>query len=85
MGIRPEDILVTDDADMRGEVFIVEPLGRDDMLDVRLADGTRLIALADTRLKIRAGDNVGLKLKSEKTQLFDRQSEQSLIWNRATQ
>ena len=80
-GIRPEDITISDDADIRGEVILVEPLGRDDMLDIRIGKATRLIALADPKLKIRSGDTVGLNIKSEKTHLFDKQSEQSLIWH----
>lgn len=79
MGIRPEDVVVDADSDIRGEVYIVEPLGRDDMIDVRVGD-TRLIALADPKLEIQTGDTIGLHLNTEKAQFFDPKTEQSLIW-----
>ena len=79
-GVRPEDVTVNDESNIRGEVYIVEPLGRDDMLDVRIGD-TRLSVLADPKLKVKTGDTVGLQINSEKVQFFDPQTEQSLIWN----
>lgn len=79
-GIRPEDITIASDSDVKGEVYLVEPLGRDDMLDVRLGD-TQLVVLADPKDKIRAGDTVALNINTDKVQFFDPSTEKSLIWN----
>lgn len=79
MGIRPEDVIVDNDSDIRGEVYLVEPLGRDDMIDVRIGD-TRLMALADPKLNIQTGDTIGLRVNAEKAQFFDPMTERSLIW-----
>lgn len=80
MGIRPEDILVTPDGSLAGEVFVVEPLGRDDMLDIRLEDGTRLLTLVDPKMNVKAGEHVKLSLKTENAQFFDPDTGHSLLW-----
>ena len=79
-GIRPEDVAIASESDVKGEVFLVEPLGRDDMLDVRIGD-TQLVVLADPKSKIRAGDTVALNINTDKVQFFDPSTEKSLIWN----
>jgi inositol-phosphate transport system ATP-binding protein len=81
MGIRPENIFVVQEGEsVTGEVVVVEPLGRDDMLDVRV--GTeQLLVLADPHKRIRAGDHVKLRLDETTVQFFDIQTEHSLLWN----
>ncbi len=82
LGIRPENITLVDadEPDAKGEVFIVEPLGRDDMLDLSVGN-TRLYALADTGQRIKTGDHVGLHFDTNHVQFFDPQTEASLLWN----
>ncbi|MBZ0298577.1 MAG: ABC transporter ATP-binding protein [Anaerolineae bacterium] len=81
MGIRPEDIHVVDEGDaVTAEVVIVEPLGRDAMLDVRFGSDQFLV-LADPQKHIRAGDQVKLHFDMDSVQFFDLQSERSLLWN----
>ena len=80
VGIRPEDITLVESDGVVGSVFVVEPLGREDMLDVRIGDQSFLM-LADPELHIKAGDNVSLRFNTEELQLFDRQTEKSLLWN----
>jgi ABC-type sugar transport system ATPase subunit len=79
LGIRPEDITVTADGEIQGEVAIVEPLGRDDLLDVRVGDHS-LLVLADPAQKIKQGDPVHLRLDVDRVQFFDPQTERSLLW-----
>jgi ABC-type sugar transport system ATPase subunit len=62
-----------------GEVYVVEPLGRDDLVDVRIA-GASLHALADPGLSIRIGDPVRVRFDPEKVQFFDQSKEESLLW-----
>jgi ABC-type sugar transport system ATPase subunit len=83
LGVRPEDVsIVPPDTRtaIQGEVYVVEPLGRDDLLDVQ-AGGVRIHALADREMKYKLGDKVGLKLDPAKVQFFDPQTENSLLWN----
>jgi inositol-phosphate transport system ATP-binding protein len=78
LGMRAEDIHVSEEG-VPGEVFIVEPLGRDDVLTVRVG-GVDLHVLADPDLRLRIGDRVHLTFDAHKVQLFDPASEQSLLW-----
>ncbi len=80
LGFRPEDVSITADGDISGEVFAVEPLGRDDMLDIMLSDGSRIIALANPRENIRAEDRINLSFNVDNVQLFDPETERSLLW-----
>lgn len=83
LGIRAEDItLVTDDAsaDAEGEVLLVEPLGRDDMLDVQVG-AMRFYVLADPTLRVRIGDRVRLKFDAANVQFFNPQTGESLLWH----
>ena len=80
MGIRPEDITVTPEGPVQGEVFVVEPLGRDDMLDIHVGQA-RIIVLADPALHMQAGDTINLAFNTARLQFFDARSERSLLWN----
>ena len=79
LGIRPEDLEVTEDGP-KGEVLIVEPLGRDDLIDVKIGDSTVRV-LTDPARELKMQDNVALKFNTEKVQFFDRADEKSLLWN----
>jgi multiple sugar transport system ATP-binding protein len=79
LGIRPEDITIAPDGEVSGEIFVVEPLGREDLIEVHV-DEHRFILLADTGVH-KAGDTVSLKFDMEKAQFFDTKSEKSLLWN----
>lgn len=78
LGLRPEDITIADEG-LPGEAYVVEPLGRDDLIDVRIGD-IHLYVLADPALRLKIGDNVKLKCNAEKVQFFDPKSELSLLW-----
>ncbi len=85
LGMRAEDIHVVAAPDgaedcIEGEIFLVEPLGRDDMLDV-LIGGLHYYVLANPELRLRSGDRVTLKFNTNKVQFFDPATEQSLLWN----
>ena len=78
LGIRPEDITIADTG-VSGEIYVVEPLGRDDLLDVRIGEaGVRV--LADPTLGLRMGQAVNLDFNTHKVQFFDPQTEKSLLW-----
>jgi len=79
MGIRPEDIQIDADGEVRGEIFVVEPLGREDLIDVRVGNHS-FILLADTERQHRAGERVTLKFDMSQAQFFDPRTERSLLW-----
>ncbi len=78
MGVRPEDVCLADDG-IPGEIYVVEPLGRDDLLNVRIGEAT-IHVLADPTLNLRIGDTVRLRFNTHKVQFFDPQTEKSLLW-----
>jgi ABC-type sugar transport system ATPase subunit len=83
LGIRAEDVTVVDSSEageVSGEVFIVESLGRDDMLDILVGE-THVYALAEPEKRIRPGDRVHLHFDTSSVQFFDPQTERSLLWN----
>ncbi len=81
MGLRPEDITIAPGASegIPGEAYVVEPLGRDDLVDVQIGDA-HLHVLADPALGIKMGDRLKLQFNTAKVQFFDPQSEHSLLW-----
>ena len=78
MGIRPEDVSLAEDG-IPGEIYVVEPLGRDDLLDVRIGEAS-IHVLADPALGLKLGDTVRLHFNTHKVQFFDPQTEKSLLW-----
>ena len=80
MGIRPEDIQISDMGELLGEIFVVEPLGREDLIDVRVGQHSFLL-LDSAETQRRAGERVSLKFDMDKAQFFDPQTERSLLWS----
>ncbi len=78
LGIRAEDISLSDEG-IAGEVYVVEPLGRDDLLTIRIGD-VNIHVLADPGLSHRIGDTVHLWFNASKVQFFDPTTEKSLLW-----
>ncbi len=79
MGIRPEDIQISGDGDIAGEIYVVEPLGREDLIDVRVGPHSFLL-LAGAETQYRAGEEVKLAFDMDKVQFFDPQTEKSILW-----
>jgi len=78
LGIRPEDVTLADEG-IAGEVYVVEPLGRDDLIDVRIGEA-HVHILADPALGLKIGDHLKLQFNTHKVQFFDPQTENSLLW-----
>jgi ABC-type sugar transport system ATPase subunit len=91
LGIRPEDVLMQSadrDGALGGTVAIVEPLGREDMIEVRVGDAPasgsnshapRLVALVSTEQHIRMGDQVHLSLNMSKLHFFDLTTQHTIL------
>jgi len=80
MGICPEDITISNDQGISGNIYGVEPLGRDDLIEVRIGE-TSVRVLADPELGLKMGENPVLYFDPSNVQFFDPQTEQSLLWD----
>ncbi|TET81801.1 MAG: ABC transporter ATP-binding protein [Anaerolineales bacterium] len=78
LGIRPEDITITDEG-IGGEIYVVEPLGRDDLITVHIGDAS-VHVLADPTLGLKMGQIITLGFNTHKVQFFDPETEKSLLW-----
>ncbi len=86
MGLRPEDVDLVGDSSpaaagltVMGVVEVVEPLGREDLVGVNVG-GVEMRVLVDKTKGVRVGDNINLVVDTAKIQLFDPETEQSLLW-----
>jgi ABC-type sugar transport system ATPase subunit len=72
LGIRPEDILITDDGSLACEVVSIENLGRNALLLIKMPtdDRIKLVAHGDFHI----GDNIRVVLSTSKIYLFDKTS-----------
>ncbi len=78
LGVRPEDIFPAADGQLAGEVDLVEPLGREDLIMVRRGT-TQINALAPTGSRFDAGSPVHLRVNTERIHLFDPATDTSLL------
>ena len=78
MGIRPQDIKLGEGLDT--EVFLVEPMGRDDLIICHLGD-QEVSFLTDPNDRISMGDRITISFDMNKCQFFDSETEMSLLWN----
>jgi ABC-type sugar transport system ATPase subunit len=72
LGIRPEDVTIgpSEQANARGEVYVIEPMGREQIVDVRLGDRT-IQVIASASLAVQVGEPVGVRFDASKLHLFD--------------
>mgnify|MGYP003877887933 CR=1 FL=1 len=78
MGIRPEDIFIAGEGDVRAEVYVIEPLGREDLVTFHL-DGERVRVLAPAPFRGKIGEVMSLSYNKDKIHLFDPETERSLL------
>jgi ABC-type sugar transport system ATPase subunit len=68
LGVRPEDITLG--GDLRARVIVVELLGRENLVTLRVGDAD-LKVLVDQTIKPAPGSDVGLGLQSDRLHYFD--------------
>jgi ABC-type sugar transport system ATPase subunit len=72
LGIRPEDVdlVSAEQGHLRGEVYVAEPMGREQVIDVRCGEsGVRVLAPGAYNGKI--GDRVGIRLRTDRLHVFE--------------
>ncbi len=79
MGIRPDDVTVADGG-TSGKIYVVEPLGRDDLLDIRIGEAG-VHVLADPTLRLKMGESISIRFDTNKIQFFDPETQRSLLWS----
>lgn len=81
LGIRPEDLIITGDEDevntVRSEIYVIEPLGRDKLVDVSIGK-SRFKILTPSEFIGDIGEKVNIKLNYNKMHLFDKITENSI-------
>ncbi len=81
LGIRPEDVEILTHEEpntIPAEVFVVEPLGRDLIVNVKIEDQTVKI-IAPPELRLSTGQRVWLKPKEDKIHIFDKRTEKAIV------
>jgi len=80
MGIRPEDVSIVAerDGDFRAEVYLIEPLGREDLVTFRF-DDEEIRALIPAPFAGQIGETISLNLDKEKVHLFNPDTEVSVL------
>jgi len=80
LGIRPEDlrIVAPDKGDVAGEIYVIEPSGREKLVDVQSGEKVFRV-VAEPGFHGQIGDAVGLHLDRERLHLFDGESEKRLL------
>ncbi len=80
MGIRPENVSIVEerDGDFKSEVYLIEPLGREDLVTFR-SDDEEIRVLVPAPFDGRIGETISLKLDKEKVHLFNPETEVSVL------
>ena len=75
LGVRPEHLELRtppeDEAGLRGEIFVVERLGAESQVHVRLEGGERVVAITAGERELRAGTPCSLHFAPDRAYLFD--------------
>ena len=74
LGVRPEHLVLHEDAPWRGQVSVVEPTGPDTYVMVDTAAGPVTLR-TDAQTRVRPGDRVGLSVAPAHAHWFDAPSE----------
>lgn len=81
IGVRPQDMAQTNaqgNGVFQGEVYAIEPLGVETLVDVKLGDAIyKFVGPADYKSKM--GDKVWIKIDTNNMHLFDKKSEIAIV------
>ncbi len=84
LGVRPEDIRViidgrgSSDSAIIGTVYVVEPLGRDLLINVKI-NGVLIKILAPTDIRLESGQKIMFTINRAKLHIFDKKTGEAII------
>lgn len=81
LGVRPENIEVYDnyiDNSIKSSVYIVEPMGSEFIINVKMGESLWKIKYSGDKL-FKPGDTIYLKLNMNKIHLFNKKTEESIL------
>lgn len=84
LGVRPQDVMLEageTTSMLRGVVKLVELLGSEKLVDIRLSGGERLVVQVRADHAVASGDNVSAHIATSAIQLFDETTGQTLRAN----
>jgi multiple sugar transport system ATP-binding protein len=82
LGVRPEDVHMATGADAAHHTFdanveVVEPLGSEILLDVRVGHGS-IVARVEPTVRVKVHENVRLAVNADRLHFFDAKTEQAI-------
>jgi multiple sugar transport system ATP-binding protein len=77
LGIRPDDIRL--EKLVKAEVYLIEPLGREVIIDLKVGDHVLKMKTAFTNFDINVGENIWIGFNKEKIHIFDKKTEKVII------
>ncbi|MCD6369614.1 MAG: ABC transporter ATP-binding protein [Thermoproteales archaeon] len=77
-GVRPEDVIIGE-GEIEGEVYVVEPLGKDVIVHVNVGDKTMIRALTSTDKAPKMGEKIKLGFNMDKIHIFDKKTSKAYI------
>jgi multiple sugar transport system ATP-binding protein len=82
LGIRPEDLRIATDTDPDGLTFeatveVVERLGSETLLDVKVGDDMMVVA-EESMVRVRIGERISLAVNPERLHFFDQETEAAI-------
>jgi ABC-type sugar transport system ATPase subunit len=71
LGVRPQDLSLSDDGAVRGRVWVVELVGSEKLVDVELGEKRRIVVQVRADMKVREEEPIGIRIDPDRAQLFD--------------
>ncbi|HEY8596172.1 MAG TPA: sn-glycerol-3-phosphate ABC transporter ATP-binding protein UgpC [Devosiaceae bacterium] len=71
LGIRPHDLRLSAQGAVAGEVQLVERLGNETVVNLRLSSGKHWLAVLEGDAEVGVGERIGLDFAPDKAMLFD--------------
>mgnify|MGYP003873767499 FL=1 len=78
-GIRPEDVLIGDQGELEGEVYVVEPLGKDMIVHINLGGDKIIRAISTVEKAPLMGSKIKVSFNMRKIHIFDKKTEKAYI------
>lgn len=80
IGLRPENLIIGASAGVPATVSLVEHLGNESLVELRLSDGTMLVAKAAATQRLAVGDTVTIAIGPDLVHAFNAQGQRITSW-----